>query len=336
MIRLLIIVLLASVGLRAHPAMAEGPGSPIWVDTDAACIGDGNNDVDDCLALLYLARQHLNVIGVSSVFGNTDRETTDKVLADLLPQIWKQVPPTYKGARHPADCTDNAAAAALARSAKKQRLTILAIGPLTNIACLFERWPTSARRIDRIVVVMGARAGELFHPAEDASDQALLRHGLKFSDLNFAKDKAAARTVLNADVAVVLVPYESARWFELTAQGLKTMAASGGVSAVIAERSQGWLSLWQKYNGRDGFYPFDLVAAMTLNRPILFTCSASKLHIEADQSIGMFGGGPTRLLMGALPWKARSEFSGSLCIPQNHNHVTPLDVEEVFNLTNRR
>ena len=68
-------------------------------------------------------------------------------------------------------------------------------------------------------------------------------------------------------VPLVLVPYDAARHVELTRADLERMRALGGAPAWIAQRSVAWLDHWREDIGREGFYPFDLPAAVFASRP---------------------------------------------------------------------
>src|SRR3546814_931153 len=122
---------------------------------------------------------------------------------------------------------------------------------------------------------MGRWPGHLFHPAEGAGDGILFGHGPVFRDFNFEKDRAAATLVLGMRLPTTLVPYDAARNLSLTGADLARMEADGGAAAWVASRARGWLDFWKKDIGRDGFYPFDLLAGVYTVEPRLFDCAAA-------------------------------------------------------------
>lgn len=75
-------------------------------------------------------------------------------------------------------------------------LTILALGPLTNIAQALTARPDLVANIARLIAVMGRRQGHLFHPAEGEGHGILFGHGPVFRDFNFDQDREAAARVL--------------------------------------------------------------------------------------------------------------------------------------------
>lgn len=242
----------------------------VWIDTDAAC-GTGRwRDPDDCLALLaILRRAELDVVGVSTVFGNAPLDVTDATTRELVARVvaagGKDVPVHRGCAQATPHCASGPPAVqALRRAAEAGPLTVLALGPLTNVAAALGASGAMHENV-HVVAVMGRRPGHRFHPTEGRSATAMLfGHGPVFGDLNFALDPQAAAALLASGVAVTLVPYEAARSVLLTEADLERIARGGTPGAWVAARSRGWLEHWRRWVGRDGFMPFDLVAAMAV------------------------------------------------------------------------
>jgi purine nucleosidase len=169
-------------------------------------------------------------------------------------------------------------------------LTILALGPLTNIATVLGERPDLAKHVARLIAVMGRRPGHIFHPAEGAGGGMLFGHGPVFRDFNFALDPDAVSRVLSLKVPISLVPYDAARVIELTAQDLDRLEAS---LPWIVERARGWLGYWRTAIGRAGFFPFDLLAAVYVVEPPLLRCTPVRAWIGADDTL-LFPGRPRR------------------------------------------
>ena len=242
--------------------------SPVWIDTDAACGYRATADPDDCFALLVLVgASELAVVGVSTVFGNAPLEDSDRITRRVFEE-WRgdALPPAvFKGLAHPLDElaleTMPEGVLALRDALSNGPIRIVALGPLTNIAAAIRGRLTLARNIVEVIAVMGKREGHLFHPSEGARVNLLFGHGPIFQDLNFARDVLAVRTLMNSGVRITLLPYELARQVSLTGEDVTRFERAGGGLAWVARSSRGWLAYWRTVVGRDGFYPFDLLAA---------------------------------------------------------------------------
>lgn len=284
--------------VRGHPPTA--PDAPVWIDTDPACGHARRSDPDDCLALLILARSGLKIAGLSSTFGNAPLAVTDPTLRELRDQIigeGQTLPEITAGAASPEDQGANRAAEALRAELEVRPLVILALGPLTNIAAALRGRPDLQRRVVRLVAVMGRRPGHLFHPAEGHPGGMLFGHGPVFRDLNFEKDRAAAREVMSMDLPVTLVPYDAARRVMLKGADLDVMGESGGAGAWVAARSRGWLGFWKDEVGRPGFYPFDALAALHVLAPEAFGCARVRAEVRRDKGLRAFPFRPLALLV---------------------------------------
>jgi purine nucleosidase len=203
----------------------------VWIDTDAACGHGARTDPDDCLAIALLARTPgVEVAGISTVFGNARREVVDETVGALAAVLAAHGGPSLRvwrgaAAAHPAGRQRTPAHEALVAALEAGPLTIVALGPLTNVAAVLRERPDLSARVNRLVAVMGRRPGHLFHPAEGAPAPSLLGHGPVFRDFNFALDIAAARGVIDAAVALTFVPYDAARGIEIGPADVTALAA---------------------------------------------------------------------------------------------------------------
>jgi inosine-uridine nucleoside N-ribohydrolase len=262
--------------LALAPAGSEALGAGrLWIDSDAACGAGARVDPDDCFALLlFAAAAPARIVGISAVRGNASHDVVEATVREFLLQARRDGAPAlplYPTADAPA---------ALRRALGQVRLTIVALGPLTNIAAALRDRPDLAARVERLVVVMGRRQGHLFHPSEGRAHGMLLGHGPVFSDFNYAQDRRAAEAVMRLAVPITMVPYEAAREVLLTRADVDSLARSGGASAWAAVRARAWLAYWREQIGLDGFYPFDLLAAAFVLHPSFFDCAAVRAWIS--------------------------------------------------------
>lgn len=292
------------------PLIEGGPAvvmaKRVWIDTDAACGHSPMTDPDDCFALLLLARSGgIHIAGVSTVHGNAALEVTDRITRELVAMLEREgaeVGHVHRGAYDALDASAPEAATpaqrALRHALDQGPVTIVALGPLTNIAAALAGRPDLQRNVARLVVVMGRTPGHLFHPSEGAGGGMLFGHGPVFRDFNFDQDRNAAARILAMDLPMTLVPYVAARQVSLTGTDLSLLGADAGSAAWVAARARDWLAFWETDVGRNGFYPFDVLAAVYTLRPDLFTCAQVKAVVARDKELWDWIYGPEALLVG--------------------------------------
>ena len=142
---------------------AQAKGTRVWIDTDPA-IGSPFRDVDDAFALILAFHSpELRIAGISTTYGNAGLRRTTLVSARSRPAVW---PGRWN---HRGGClfwrgirgrfqTRTAASEALSRALRKERLTYIALGPLTNLAAVLEQHPNLAGRFERVIFVGGRSA----------------------------------------------------------------------------------------------------------------------------------------------------------------------------------
>lgn len=267
--------------------------SRVWIDTDAACGAGSRTDPDDCFAIALLALDPgLQVVGLSTVFGNAALDVTDRTaraLAGVLQASGVRTVAVHTGLAVPLEngkpAPGTPALAALRQALADGPLTIVALGPLTNVAGALDGRPDLQKNVARLVAVMGRRPGHIFHPAEGDATRMLLGHGPVFRDLNLIKDSRAAVNVLLMDLPITLVPYDVACSVSLTKANLERIGQAGSTQRWIVERSLQWLEFWRQDIGRDGFCPFDLLAAAYMIEPTLFNCAFARAWIGSDHKL---------------------------------------------------
>ena len=295
---------------RLPPSHHTSKGARVWIDADAACGTGKRRDPDDCLALLALASaQHIDIAGISTVFGNAPVSETDQVMRKLVQELGTYAGrlvsvalPVFKGCGAPAQkCLEDGgsldAQAGLRQALQRGTLDVVALGPLSNLAALLAQEPALASRITRVIAVMGRRPGHRFHPSENRATGAMLfGHGPIFRDLNAVLDPQAVSAVLASGIPIVLVPYTAAREVSLTGADLDRIALTGPAGRWVAERSRAWLEFWRSEAGLDGFYPFDLMAAAYVRDPTGFDCARVTAWVGEDALMPWFSGGPALLV----------------------------------------
>jgi len=269
--------LVAVAIMFATAALASSSGAPtrvrVWIDTDPA-LGEPERDVDDGFALVQAFRSpELEIRGISVVFGNTPLDRGLPIAQRLARQFG---PPALRvfGGSPSADSrgAETDASRALAAALRVEPLTILALGPATNVATVLERHPALARRIVRIVSVAGRRPGQRF----TTGTANLKGH----RDFNFELDPEAFRVLIRSKVPLVLAPFEisSSVWIE--SPDLDRLASGPPAARVLATPARHWLELWRRLFAVNGFNPFDALAVGYVVSPAGFECESLPIEIQ--------------------------------------------------------
>jgi purine nucleosidase len=280
----------------------------LWIDTDAACGHGARTDPDDCLAIALLARAAGDrIAGISTVAGNAPLEVVERTTRELAARLSAEL-----GRALPVHTGTHGLTAAL----EEGPLTVVGLRPLTNLAAVLDARPELRSRVELVIAVMGRRPGHIFHPAEGAGGGMLLGHGPVFRDFNFDMDVTAATQIVALGLPLTLVPYDAARRIEISAADLDRLAAAGGAAAWVAERSRAWLAYWRTDIGRQGFSPFDALAAAYVIEPRQFGCAEVHAWIGEDPKPFILFRPPSALLVGqgdVRPENPRARGSARYC-----------------------
>lgn len=190
----------------ARPAPLPQQKIPILLDTD---IG---SDVDDAFAVaLILGSPELDLLGVTTVSGDTQARA--RLAAKMLWEAGKRDVPVVAGEpgkplvidqtrwaggfTSPQLLTQNAVDFLKDQFEKRPgEITLVAIGPLTNVAALLRQNPSVARKI-KGVVLMG---GGIAHGYGDNPKPV--------PEYNIYADAPAAQTVFAAGVPILMAPLD--------------------------------------------------------------------------------------------------------------------------------
>ena len=215
-LRRLVLVIFA-VAITSH-TIAQAK-TPVILDTD---IG---TDVDDAFALaLVINSPELELLGVTTVAGDTQARA--RLAAKLLWEAggtWRKVP-VYAGEPgkpQPIDQTrwaNGFTSSALHRSGavdfmkseinrRPGRVTIIAIGELTNVAALLKSDPSMAKQI-KLIALMGGSIARGYAP--DSKPEA---------EWNIKSNPEAAQTVFSSGVPLLVAPLDVTAMLQLDAAG---------------------------------------------------------------------------------------------------------------------
>lgn len=268
--QLAVFVLLWPLVLEAA-APASKTKIPIIVDTD---IG---TDVDDAFALLLVMKSpELQLLGVTTVSGDTKARA--RLAAKLLSTGGDRLVPVAAGEPGkplPSEQTRwaehfsstqirSGSAVALLDSILRRRpgkTTIVAIGPLTNLAALLGKDPQITGKIKQIVMM----GGSIAHGYGDDPNPA--------AEYNIASDPAAAQKVFSSGVPILLVPLDVTAMLQLRRD------ARHRIFTELTPATDAMAILYELWNQRTPTL-FDPMAVALVIAPYL--CQTKRLAIGID------------------------------------------------------
>jgi purine nucleosidase len=268
-----------------------GKRNKIILDTD---IGD---DIDDAFALALAMRSpEIEMIGITTAWGDTDLrarlverflkengateipvavgiETKSK--ANFSQSRWAQDGEEF---HKRADAVDF-----LLQQARKApgEITLLAIGPLTNVGAAIERDAAAFKQFKR-VVLMGGSIRKGYGDLGYAPD-----HGPQ-PEYNIASDVGAAQKLFSSGVPIFMMPLDSTQLLlDEVKRNLLFSAGTAMSNSLVALYYQ-----WAERNRTPTATLFDVMAVAYVVEPEL--CPVTEFHITVDAE------GFTRPVAGAV------------------------------------
>lgn len=268
--------------------------TPLIIDTDPG--------VDDAFALaLACGAPEVDLIGVTTVFGNVGLAMTTRNALRVLALCEREDVPVAAGAEQPlvhphphrarhvhgadglsgrSDTLPERATGlagidavsllvSLLESAPAP-VTVVPIGPLTNIALLLAAHPSVRSKIARLVVMGGALGGGNVTAA---------------AEFNIWSDPEAARRVLvEESVPVTLVPMDLTTRCAVDGPWLDSLAAAGPRGATLVSLAATYREHYGRSLGRDGMVVHDAVAVAEAIEPGLLR--TEPMPVDVDCSFG--------------------------------------------------
>ena len=148
-------------------------------------------------------------------------------------------------------------------SQSTEKVTLMAIGPLTDLSLFIHQYPEDLSSIDRIVIMGGAIGRGNYSP---------------LAEYNFAADPEAARIVFNSSLPIQVAPLEIAAQARILASTSQRIKALGPVGQMMYQLFD------HLHDGTiaRGLEIYDALAAGLLLDPEMFTLTPAHVEIETS------------------------------------------------------
>ena len=305
MIKRMSLVLAFALGALAPLRAVAGPPVKVLIDADTG--------IDDAMAILFALRSPaLEVVGITSVFGNTTLENATANALRLVELAGASVPvargaavPLVKEPRPPAafvhgadglgekagpppsgSAVDGSAAEFIVAMARRHpgEITLVPVGPLTNIALALALEPRLPQLVKQVVLMGGAaRVSGNVSPVAEA---------------NISSDPHAADIVFRTPWPVVMVGLDVTTAVRMPDEVLRRIAdAQPRVGQFIFAISRFYKRFYESVGVTGGFYVHDPSAVAYVIDPGLFETDPARVRVDSEglgagQTIAAFGAPP--------------------------------------------
>ncbi len=229
-------------------------------------------EVDDGLALYYLlGRDDIDLLGVTTTFGNVPVEDAYRQTRKMLSALGKEDILVLKGAgRRCQEPTEAARYLAEAAATHPGELVLLATGPLGNLRGANEVDPDFFSNLKSIICM-----GGYLRP---------VRLGRRdVNELNLSADPEASYLVLEAPCPVTLMNAQICLQAPFNWKDLRRLRFW---SRKTRKSIREWLILHGIFCGIGNFYLWDLLPAVYISRPDLFVDSRVSMHSTIEDLEG--------------------------------------------------
>lgn len=263
---------------------------PLWIDCDTG--------IDDAFALLVAnGLSALQIVGISTVSGNVHLEISTPNTLKVL-QLAGTNTPVYRGASKPLcreyhdasefhgpdglggavlpqpirPAEEKAMWDALYETAKalSGELTMVTIGPMTNLATALQRHPDLPNYLKQVVFMGGSASGGNCTP---------------YAEYNVYADPEAVQMVCDSGIPLVMCPLDMTHGAYLTAGDLEDLAAADTPVTRFIHESSGVLLGKNLEADLPGICQHDTCPLLYLAHPELFSGKEANVSVEISDPV---------------------------------------------------
>ncbi len=262
----------------------------VIIDTDCG--------IDDAIAIMMAVRNGLDVRGITTVSGNTEVEQVTVNVLRVLHFLGRGDIPVFKGAhkpfvktsvssakihgsdglgdvglpRAPFEAQITSAPTAMYEIPKENPgITLITLGPLTNVAMALNLYPKLESLLGRIISMGGA----------------LYKGNVtRFAEFNFYFDPEAAQFVFDSKVPLTIVPWDPILQNVILEKDLLKMAKNAGrIAEMIIALEQTPLAFMEEFYGvRAGVFPDPVAVAYAINEKVAKSKIIGNMKMELNKN----------------------------------------------------
>ena len=264
------------------------PKYKVIIDCDPG-LGKKAAEVDDGLALFLMLNNPdiFDIVGITTIYGNTPVEVGYKLIQKYLDLANKPEIPHFLGAssKYALGTLTDASKFLIDKIQEyENELILLTLGPLTNIATVFQLFPHLFEKVRKIIFMGGT-----IEPCSAFSPPFIFEDGLsEMVESNFQNDPMAAKFLIETETMVLRI----GMGLDICCQAVfkeehlkRIQSIQNPITNFIVEHTRSWLNVWQ-FNKSNGFYPFDAFPPIYLMKPELFTTIELYLTVDTKEIPG--------------------------------------------------
>ena len=260
-------------------------------------IFDTDPGVDDAFALLYaLNHPNINVLGITTVFGNVPVETSTKN-ALILSEMAHKGTIVYQGANKPLErkvtnypsfihghdglgdtnhpqSKFNASKLDAAQfiineiNENPGNISLVAVGPLTNIANAIKQDPSIANKVNSLLIMGGSwLAGGNITPVAEA---------------NIYNDPEAAEIVFKSGLPIIMVGLDVTHKVFLSQKDIDKLSSLNNSGKFLEKISNIYIKFYKDTRNMDGCFFHDATAVIAMTNPEFFKYKNARVYVSKD------------------------------------------------------
>ena len=260
-------------------------------------IFDTDPGVDDAFALLYaLNHPNINVLGITTVFGNVPVETSTKN-ALILSEMAHKGTIVYQGANKPlerkvtnypsfihghdglgdtnhpqskfnASKLDAAQFIINGINENSGNINLVAVGPLTNIANAIKQDPSIANKVNSLLIMGGSwLAGGNITPVAEA---------------NIYNDPEAAEIVFKSGLPIIMVGLDVTHKVFLSQKDIDKLSSLNNSGKFLEKISNIYIKFYKDTRNMDGCFFHDATAVIAMTNPEFFKYKNARVYVSKD------------------------------------------------------